>query len=1059
MKKFTASLISSVLVLLAPGIPAYAAGAAVVRAVPAGNAPIGGQAGAVRVGAPSATVTPVSWNGSVLPLQSALPGVTVAAPLQDLPEAGRVLAAPDVVVPGVEAALPVLTPDAAQAPAVESKEGAPSLTDLLDQKEHLTLSSEKAASMPEGEVRAVGEKIMDRILGRRSVAGSSEEAVGGSHIPLTAVRLAAPGEALKAAPKKDVPAPVRTQGFAKKALGFVTSTLRIGGSGGAVLGLQYLAVTFLPAVFGLLPAAAVWAVASGVLLLPVALYARYRLSLRDSPRLTKVKWMMDLAIGALLGAAVLAVPSFAALTAGQLAMAGLPLVGLAAGRSMAATPLADGLLSWGALALLPALFGATVAGTLGLGPILGMLALPVMTTVAFFLGRIIFSAESGRPFSVPGMGFQKLRFPAFIWVMTGVVFALLTGYGAVYSNWAFIAWNFLGSREPAHWDSRRPLWMNLLDYLLNFNTLYLGLLVFNIAAGFANPLMFLTLAFSAERAARWGERLLVKFLPRSTPAPSTQVKPAADPDAQAAPKARPKYYYRLKTGALIVGMAGTAVAMAAMVFGFFALGKFLLIAGGLMAAQVLIATWIIKKIMKAEPADEAKDPEFFSIVKDLRERINAERAAKGKKPIPMPEMVITPMGVPNAFATGRSPFKAMVGITPEIKDMLLKPESLRESIPALIKAADPAGKPYQAFRKAIAKYVPGVKADASPEELLAAVAKADDADLALLGYQGLRGVLAHEMSHVMDRHMVIGAVSGAIASAVAFASYSVMWAVGHAKAAVKKLTDKLLGRKPDSRRYIAPLAAGPALASLVGLIQVFAALWVPTILQIMQMGSSRSNEGMADEDGAKLSQEPESLALALGLLTTWRPKPSFFFSSMRLPLVMAVSHLMTVNPVEQLHRAQVLKLDDATAWAVGKKDDFLFNLFITHPDTNQRISRLFAMSQALKASSKKAGPWAAGPGARVGFTADRQSRAAELARNLMEMDREVFNNMTSAGVKGVLATVLAAGAFIIHPWLTIGVGLVALAQFYRMIKYMILHNKLQKAIQDALIESVRWDGW
>ncbi|MBI5882926.1 MAG: M48 family metalloprotease [Elusimicrobia bacterium] len=1142
MKKFTASLIASVLVLLAPGIPAYAAGASVVRAVPAVNNAINGSAGAVRLSAPSFSGTPASWTGSALPLQSALPGITVAAPFQATPDSTRFNPAPSLAVPvGAPAAVPnVLSEAAPVTPAAipaqlqqaapgqeaEGKQGAPGINELLSEKETLQLSAGQAASMKEGDARATGEKIMDRILGRRS-AGTVELLAAPQDIEdasLVSVTLSkvSDTQAVQAS-KTEVPSPVQPQGFAKKAVGLVTTILRMAGSAGAVLGLQHLAVTFLPAVFGLLPAAAVWAVGSGILLLPAALYARYRLSLRDSPRLTKVKWMMDLSIGALIGAAVLAAPGFAAFAAfsgAQLAMAALPLMGLSAGRTLAAMPLADNLMTWGALALLPAVLGLAAAGTLGLGPILGMLALPVMTTVSFFLGRIIFSAESGRPFSVPGNALQKMRFPAFIWVMTGVVFALLTGYGAVYSNWAFVAWNFLGSREPAKWDSHKPLWSNLLSFVLNFNTLYFGLLAFNIATGFASPLMFLTLAFSVERASHWAERLLVKFLPRAQPAPSTLAAPAADPDVQpAAAKPWPKYYYRIKTGLLIAAMAGGAIAMAATVFGFLALGKFLLIAGAITAAQVLASTWLIKKVMKAQPAHEATDPEFFALVRELRDRINAERAAKGKKAIPMPEMVITPMGVPNAFATGRSPFKAMVGITPEIKDMLLNPDSLRESLPALIKASDPAGKPYQVFRKAIAKYLPGVQADATPEQLLAAVAQAEDADLAKLGYQGLRGVLAHEMSHVMDRHMVVGAVSGAIASGVAFASYSVMWAVGHAKVVVTRLWDKLLGKKPDSRQYIAPLAAGPALASLVGLIQVFAALWVPTILQILQMGSSRSNEGMADEDGAKLSAEPESLAIALGLLTTWRPKPSFFFDSIRLPLVMAVSHLMTVNPVEQLHRADALKLDDATQWAVGKKDDFLFNLFITHPDTNQRISRLLEMAQALTPSgtgvidpelektlqpgrsydvfvrlkdgasvtetdqfvyyvSQAARNWERSPAGFVlrgisgrdikviagfsgvrsiasartaSFTADRQPSRAEVAAKLMEMDREVFAAMMGAAIKGVLATALAAAAFFIHPVLTVGVGLVALAQYYRMIKFMILHNKLQKAIQDALL--------
>jgi len=71
--------------------------------------------------------------------------------------------------------------------------------------------------------------------------------------------------------------------------------------------------------------------------------------------------------------------------------------------------------------------------------------------------------------------------------------------------------------------------------------------------------------------------------------------------------------------------------------------------------------------------------------------------------------------------------------------------------------------------------------------------------LEIMDDQELEGVLAHEMSHVMDRHMLWGAMTGAIASAVSFASYSVLWAVGHAKAAVLRLKDKLLGKKADNR--------------------------------------------------------------------------------------------------------------------------------------------------------------------------------------------------------------------------------------------------------------------
>ncbi|MFA6316047.1 MAG: hypothetical protein WC943_01410 [Elusimicrobiota bacterium] len=119
MKKLTASLISAVLVLLAPGLPAYAAGASVVRPVPAANASLGGNAAAVRLGAPTSLPSSVSPTGS-LTLGSSLPGVTLSAPFQDQSAGIQVgqatgLAAQAALpaalpVPGTQASAPLLTP-------------------------------------------------------------------------------------------------------------------------------------------------------------------------------------------------------------------------------------------------------------------------------------------------------------------------------------------------------------------------------------------------------------------------------------------------------------------------------------------------------------------------------------------------------------------------------------------------------------------------------------------------------------------------------------------------------------------------------------------------------------------------------------------------------------------------------------------------------------------------------------------------------------------------------------------------------------------------------------
>jgi len=964
-----------------------------------------------ETGAPTPVV-----QGSILPL--AAPSIKIDAS-QSVPMPVPALAEHNAApVSGNEhiGAMPV-------GKSVETPAAAPKLGELLGQKEQLSLSAEQVGSMSAGSAKTSAASIMDRIFGIRSAAGASEDVVAA--LPTTqSSSLLSPGRAvgpvaLRTGPPSARPAsgarfndeqkhllataygafagmgaglalvgamlPVLplwaplciiggtllggyagskisfSAGRATRAVSALTTVGRVALAGGAVFGLQALAAAVLPSVFGLVPIAAVWAVSSGILILPAALYARHRLSLRDSPRLTKVKWVMDIAIGAFLGAVAIAAPSLAAIvTLKQLAIAGLPLAGLVAGRSLGAgASVLDSLATWGALAVLPAILGVSAAGIIGVGPLLGMMMLPVMTTLSFFLGSIIHAAESGQPFSVPG-SLQKMRFPAYQWVMTGVVFALLTGFSAVYTNPAFMAWQFLGSKSYS-WDKQAPLWKNLVGNLLNFNTLYLGLLAFTAATAFTSPLTFLVIAFAPERAAVWAEALLGRLLPKAKPAPSTAVKPLADPNASAEQPTRwPNFHYWLKTGLLIGSMAAMGFGMGATVFGVASLGKNILIAAAISSISFLFSPWIIKKVMKDTPANENDDPEFFGIMKDLRGLINAKRAEKGQTPIPMPEMVNDPLTAPNAYATGRSPFHALVGVTSGIKEMLLDGENLRAGIIRLLAASDPDSKAYKVFRMAIAGSIPGVAANATPVQTAEAVKNASAEDMKKLGVRALRGVLSHEFSHVMDRHMLLNAIAGSISSGVSFAAYGVLWAVGHAQAAAKKLKDRLfppqskpedLMKGGDGRVSLEPISTALTMKSLPALLRVFAALWAPIVLQITQMASSRADEGMADADGAKLSNDPEALALALGLLTTWRPKtlgPAI--AAERLPVVAANAHLFTVNPLEQMYKAGALpKSDPLSDMVVGKQDDFLFNLFVTHPDTMLRIERLYEMAEAKAA--------------------------------------------------------------------------------------------------------------
>lgn len=983
MKRALCSLLVSALILSVPTPQAWAVVAANVRAVPVGAASGIGAAGAVRFSVPAASLTALPVNGLGLngaaQLAPALPGALNAAPLavntalsapQAAPAASAVNAAP--VAPAAVAAQSAA--NAAPAPLAGLKAAG-------EQSAAYT-----AADASEGAVKTQSGRAFDL----SAVKTSANDGVLGSFGAPSANGLA-PASQSAAADAPRVPSAKSANGGAVSSLRrslpvrALITVARVAAGAGAVIGLQAAAVAFLPAIFGAVPVAAVWAISSGLLLVPVALYARYRLARRDSPRLEGVKGIADLALGAFGAAVYLALPSLAVtVSGGALAAAAVPLIAMGAGRWLGNSAFADSMLTWAALGAVPmAVAAAGVPGLIGVSSIAAIMALPALTTISFFLGRLIYAAETGQPFGIPGT-MQKLRFPSFQWVMIGVVFALLTGYSAVYTNIAFLVWTITGGREGKSLTEIRsdfkPSLGGILATLLNiltFDRVFLGLLAYTAFTGFASPLTFLVIAFAGERAAVWTERLLVRFLRPGAPAPSTKAAPAVDPSLRDAQEPSwPQYHYWTKMALLLGSMGAMGLFMGATVFGFQSLFTNLAVAGAMAFIPFFFANWIIKKVMRTTPADESVDPEFFGIMRELRERINAARSARGKKPIPMPEMVIDPMEAPNAYATGRSPFKATVGMTRGIRAMTLEPENVREGVIRLISVTPADTKAYRVFRMAIAGSISGVPANADPAQLTAALVNADHVQLKALGVRMLRGVMGHEFSHVMDRHMLSGSVAGAISSGVAFASYGVMWAVGHAQVALGRLKDKILGRKPappaggdqqqlrggDGARpeAVDPISTGIVLKSLPALAKVFAALWVPILLQIMQMAASRNNEGMADEDGALLSEDPESLALALGLLTTWRPPQGFSFPGMRVPTLMALSHITTVNPFEQLNNAGAMpKLDAFTQAVVGRGDDFLLELFITHPNTGVRISKLHDMAEALRAARPRRGPPAA----------------------------------------------------------------------------------------------------
>lgn len=163
----------------------------------------------------------------------------------------------------------------------------------------------------------------------------------------------------------------------------------------------------------------------------------------------------------------------------------------------------------------------------------------------------------------------------------------------------------------------------------------------------------------------------------------------------------------------------------------------------------------------------------------------------------------------------------------------------------------------------------------------------------------LEGVIAHELSHVQNRDILISSVAAMLAAALSIFARMAMF----------------MGGGRDERNN--PFGAIAALLSLI---------LAPLAAMVIRMAISRSREYQADASGATLTGSPLNLASALTKLGA---------ATARIPMPVnpAISQLFIENPLKAFGR---------------RGGGGLMRLFSTHPPIEERIARLQEMATGVR---------------------------------------------------------------------------------------------------------------
>lgn len=164
--------------------------------------------------------------------------------------------------------------------------------------------------------------------------------------------------------------------------------------------------------------------------------------------------------------------------------------------------------------------------------------------------------------------------------------------------------------------------------------------------------------------------------------------------------------------------------------------------------------------------------------------------------------------------------------------------------------------------------------------------------LGLLDERELRGVLGHELMHVYNRDILTGSIAAAVAGVISSVAQFLAF------------TSFFGGNDEDRPNPLAMIAT---------------ALLAPFAAAVIQMAISRTREYDADEDGARLTNDPLALASALRKLERGTARAPLAPT----PQLQNASHMMIANP---FRAADVQRM------------------FSTHPPMAERVARLEAMA-------------------------------------------------------------------------------------------------------------------